>query len=90
VNHEQNRNDGLAGSDSRGVAPGRRIGMFLAGVLGTFVRLHRLGEVIQPPFQMKLELSGREPDLLFVAHEHLDRLRETYPSYTKSARPGRF
>jgi len=27
---------------------------------------------------MKLERSGREPDLLFVAREHLDRLQETH------------
>jgi len=27
---------------------------------------------------MKLERSGREPDLLFVASEHLDRLRDLY------------
>jgi len=56
----------------------QQIGMFLTEVLGTFVRLHRLGEVIQPPFQMKLKQSGREPDLLFVAREHLERLKSTY------------
>jgi Uma2 family endonuclease len=46
-------------------------------VLRRYVQAHRLGEIIQAPFQMKLE-HGREPDLLFVAQEHLDRLRETY------------
>ena len=51
---------------------------FLAKLLGTFVEHHDLGLVLTAPFQMKLEHSGREPDLLFVAEEHLDRLKETY------------
>ena len=50
---------------------------FLEKVLGTFVEQHNLGVVLSAPFQMKLE-RGREPDLLFVASEHLDRLKETY------------
>lgn len=53
------------------------IGGFLYEVLSTYVRARRLGEVIQAPFQMKLE-QGREPDLLFVASEHLERLKEAY------------
>ncbi len=56
----------------------QQIGAFLAEVLGGFVRSRHLGKVIQPPFQIKLAHSGREPDLLFVAQEHLDRLKETY------------
>lgn len=55
----------------------QNIGGFLYEVLRTYVRLRDLGEVIQAPFQMKLE-HGREPDLLFVAREHLERLKETY------------
>ncbi len=54
------------------------IGGFLAQVLGVYVEEHDLGDVIVPPFQMKLAASGREPDLLFVAAEHLHRLRTTY------------
>jgi Uma2 family endonuclease len=50
---------------------------FLEKVLGTFVEQHNLGVVLSAPFQMRLE-HGREPDLLFVASEHLDRLKETY------------
>jgi Uma2 family endonuclease len=50
---------------------------FLEKVLGMFVEQHELGILLMAPFQMKLE-HGREPDLLFVAHEHLDRLKETY------------
>ncbi len=36
-----------------------------------------MGLVLSAPFQMKMK-QGREPDLLFVAQEHLDRLKETY------------
>ena len=50
---------------------------FLESVLRSFVEVHELGIVRSAPFQMKLE-RGREPDLLFVASEHLGRLRETY------------
>lgn len=53
------------------------IGGFLYEVLRAYARPRRLGEVVQAPFQMKLE-HGREPDLLFVAQEHLERLKETY------------
>ncbi len=47
-------------------------------LLRTWVGAHRLGRVLQAPFQMKTgpELPGRSPDLFFVATEHLDRLRE--------------
>ena len=53
------------------------IGGFVYQVLRAYVRPRHLGEVIQAPFQMKLE-HGREPDLLFVASGHLARLKETY------------
>ena len=51
---------------------------FLANVIGLYAEQHALGKAIMPPFQMKLEHSGREPDLLFVASEHLGRLREIF------------
>lgn len=51
---------------------------FLTAVLRTYVRMHDLGVVISAPFQMKLAHSGREPDVIFIAREHLDRLRDTY------------
>jgi Uma2 family endonuclease len=54
------------------------LGEFLRTILSSFVRLHGLGQVVEPPFQMKLPRSGREPDILYIAHDHLDRLRETY------------
>ena len=50
---------------------------FLTSVLRMFVESRQLGVVLSAPFQMKLE-NGREPDLLFIASDHLDRLRETY------------
>jgi len=53
---------------------------FLAYLLDSFVAARRLGKVLFAPFQVKLgpDLPGREPDLLFIAREHLGRLRETY------------
>lgn len=53
---------------------------FLLMILQSFAERHQIGEVICAPLQMKLELrrSGREPDILFIAQEHLDRLKETY------------
>ncbi len=54
------------------------IGKFLLRALSTFTEIHALGQVTMAPFQMKLKRSGREPDLLFVAKEHLGRLKKTY------------
>lgn len=56
----------------------QRIAGFLITVMGIFTEQFDLGVVLSAPFQMKLEHSGREPDVLFLAREHLDRLRETY------------
>lgn len=50
---------------------------FLTSVLGIYVEAYGLGVIRPAPFQMKLE-HGREPDLLFVAREHLERLKETH------------
>jgi Uma2 family endonuclease len=54
----------------------QRMTMFLAMLLFQYVRLLNLGEVLTAPFEMRARPDGpaREPDLLFVAHEHLDRL----------------
>ena len=51
--------------------------LFLGQVIGLYVEHRGVGKVLLSPFQMKLE-RGREPDLLFVAREHLERLKETY------------
>lgn len=50
---------------------------FLTAVLSLLVEARDLGVVRPAPFQMKLE-NGREPDVLFVANDHLDRLQDTY------------
>ena len=47
---------------------------FLDNIMRPFVEIHHLGVVRIPPFQMKLPYSGREPDLIFIAAEHLHRL----------------
>ncbi len=51
---------------------------FLLTVLGLYCEARGLGVVRPAPFQMKLPRSGREPDLLFVHREHLDRLKESH------------
>ncbi len=53
---------------------------FLLRILGIFVEVHQLGIILSAPFQMKTgpDLSGREPDLLFIARAHLARLRKTF------------
>jgi Uma2 family endonuclease len=51
---------------------------FLTVLLSVYAEKHNLGVVRPAPFQMKIGLSGREPDLLFVANEHLERLKESH------------
>lgn len=64
------------------VSPASRRHQAIAGFLLSLFRLfldrHPLGEVYSAPFVMKTgpDLPAREPDLLFVSREHLDRLRE--------------
>ncbi len=54
----------------------QRIVRFLTHLLGLFARLFELGRVYFAPFEVRLTPEGpsREPDILFVAREHLDRL----------------
>jgi Uma2 family endonuclease len=48
---------------------------FLYILLQVFVRHHNLGLVRQAPFEMRLSPAvSREPDILFLARPHLDRL----------------
>ena len=56
----------------------QRIRSFLESILLAYTESHALGVIFSDRFQMKLARSGREPDLLFVATEHLDRLNPTY------------
>ncbi len=53
---------------------------FLIALLRCWVEAKRRGIVRSQPFQMKTgaHLAGREPDVLFLASEHLDRLRENH------------
>ena len=60
---------------------GRRhqeLGIFLASTLHTYVHRRGLGQVIYEKFQMRLDGAGREPDILFVASAHLDRVQNSY------------
>ena len=50
---------------------------FLAALLTEYVRFRGLGRVLAESVAMRLERSGRVPDLLFVANERLDRLTAT-------------
>jgi Uma2 family endonuclease len=52
----------------------------LLQIMNIYAETRNLGQVLSAPFLMRLPdvPSGREPDLLFVAHAHLDRLKETY------------
>jgi Uma2 family endonuclease len=53
---------------------------FLAALFRFFAEARQLGIVLTALFQMKIgpDLPGREPDILFIAREHSDRLRDTY------------
>jgi Uma2 family endonuclease len=53
---------------------------FLTSILRIYIESRGLGVVLSAPFLMRLPNipSGREPDLLFVATAHVDRLKETY------------
>jgi Uma2 family endonuclease len=58
----------------------QRLLRFLTVVLDLFISTQGLGELLTAGILMRLPSrpSGREPDLLFVAREHLDRLRATW------------
>jgi Uma2 family endonuclease len=48
---------------------------FVYRIVARYVELRGLGQIFTAPFQQKLLRSGREPDVLFVASAHLDRLQ---------------
>ena len=54
----------------------QRITGFLFNLLSMYTHFFNLGEVIAAPFEMRVfpGRSSREPDLIFVAREHLARL----------------
>jgi Uma2 family endonuclease len=58
--------------------PPKELHQDVQGLLLILLRLYAefldLGKVIVAPFEMRLARSAREPDVLFVARDHLDRL----------------
>ncbi len=66
--------DGRVVMTSPASARHQDIGVFLTNVLAEHARTHDLGRVLLAPFQMRLPTSGREPDVLFVAREHMGRV----------------
>ena len=56
----------------------QEVASFLERLLTTFVAVHSLGKVLSLEFQMKLQHTGREPDVLFIASANLDRLHESF------------
>jgi len=51
---------------------------FLESLLQFYVVSRRLGKILMGPFQMKMEVSGREPDITYVSSQRLDRLGDIY------------
>ena len=58
----------------------QRIAQFLYRLLAAFVDQGDLGELFTSPMLMRLpeRPSGREPDVMFIAAAHADRVKETY------------
>jgi len=52
---------------------------FLLRLLGQLIELFHLGRLLPAPFEMRAVADGpaREPDLLFIAQDHLERLSES-------------
>lgn len=53
------------------------LSVWLATLLSQFATMRDIGVVLPAPYQMKTgpDLPGRQPDVLFVAKEHLGRLK---------------
>lgn len=58
----------------------QRVLLFLAELIAQFCRQHGAGEIFLAGMRMHLSSrpSGREPDLIFIAAAHADRVKETY------------
>jgi Uma2 family endonuclease len=56
--------------------PHQRVVAFLMSLMALFIELYKLGRLLPAPFEMRAMPGGsaREPDLMFIAREHLDRL----------------
>lgn len=49
---------------------------FLFGLVSAYVRFYQLGRAFTAPYEMRTGASAREPDVLFVANEHLQQIAE--------------
>src|SRR5260370_20113085 len=60
--------------------PHQTLLVFLGALLLHFVEARGSGRILVAPFQMRLATrpSGREPDIVFIAKHHLDRLKRTF------------
>lgn len=58
----------------------QELSSWLETVLRLFVRTQKLGQVFRAPFTVLLlqTQQGREPDILFVRRENLERVHDTY------------
>jgi Uma2 family endonuclease len=58
--------------------PHQRVVAFLMPLMTLFIQLFKLGRLLPAPFEMRAKPDGpaREPELAFVALEHLDRLTQ--------------
>lgn len=55
------------------------VAVFLASLLRFFVQFFRLGKILTAPYEMKIDPPtgpAREPDILFIATENLERVTE--------------
>ncbi|MDQ2687966.1 MAG: Uma2 family endonuclease [Armatimonadota bacterium] len=59
-------------------APHQELLGFLGNVLRDYTEERDLGQVLLRGYPMKLEQSGREPDLLFIAKAHRRRMTQRY------------
>ncbi|MCP5095782.1 MAG: Uma2 family endonuclease, partial [Chloroflexi bacterium] len=51
---------------------------FLHTILQIYVQKHHLGTLLNAPFKMKLPGYGPEPDIIFIKHENVGRLQDTF------------
>jgi Uma2 family endonuclease len=58
----------------------QRVGGFIYSLFTRYLESHPIGELLYESFQMKTgpDLPSREPDIIFLANEHADRIRDTY------------
>jgi Uma2 family endonuclease len=58
----------------------QNIAEFLAASLRFFAEANHLGQILTAPFQMRLRTrpSGREPDVIFISRDRLDKLQNVY------------